>query len=768
MTFLLIPMPFIFGYLLAARVLKERQWQLRLPVAYALALTLFLFSVNALFHFLSLRVSVYTTVALMAAGSLGLLRLPSIRSSPLVLGKLEASIVIVLAMTAAFRALFFQMMWVDDDLFPHGPLMALYLRDIFPPRNPLHPELLMLGHYGRDLTISALSVLLRERFFLVQYLVTALNQGAIVLLIYFMSRRFLGSVRQALLTMLLAFLGGWALMEVFGNNNSFVYLFLFLNSYLCWLALIRRDVASKAIAAVSLATYSIVYETHYGILLIVFSLFPIFLMVRRRRWRPRYVEIPAIVCGVSLAIALVHGGTLTDVGRRLLFSPSYHASAVKTQSYFTQEVHLRFPKPHFMITAADGANYPVVSVRLLREAGTFVLFVPLVTAMMIYWRRYWGVWIATMGLVAVLVPATVDFGAQNVESYRFLFFGGVAAAMACGVAVGMWLDWIAPRGPLPLWAKVVVLIFLAVSCGTAVRRTADNFWDVMLRPREYYWRAEDWACRGAYSARMCDPADARAVMRLRPLVKGGESLMLNTTDVPELSFHTDAMLAALSGTFVSGRGVRVSSTGGYTMGMTFEEPVGFRAMAFWNTGDVTLLDDLGTDYLLVDPAKLKPPVYERLAHEGRLKLLFREAGVRPGTIREMYRVERGLREPAPPVPVDLRLEIGPLPPKLERARFYEIPLSVATRDPGFEGRVKVGYRVFLAGQLVNWNDEVRHVINLEPAGRERWTGYLHFVAPYDAGHYDVTVEAFDETSAQDKAKFTVTVSAAPARDESGR
>src|SRR5262249_8748989 len=210
-----------------------------------------------------------------------------------------------------------------------------------------------------------------------------------------------------------------------------------------------------------------------------------------------------------------------DVGRRLLFSPSYHASAVKTQSYFTQEVHLRFPKPHFMITASDGANYPVVSVRLLREAGTFVLFVPLVTAMMIYWRRYWGLWVATMGLGAVLVPAMVDFGAQNVESYRFLFFGGVAAAMACGVAVGMWLDWIAPRGPLPSWAKVVVLIFLAVSCGTAVRRTADNFLDVMLRPREYYSRAEDWGCRGACSSNIVEPGHWPVALQRRPLVQSG-------------------------------------------------------------------------------------------------------------------------------------------------------------------------------------------------------------------------------------------------------
>lgn len=758
MTFLLIPVPFIFGYLLTERVLKERRWQLRLPIAYALSLTLFLFVVNALFHFLSLRLSVYTTVALMAVGSLGLLRLRPIRSRLMAVSRLEATIVIVLMMTAAFRALFFQMIWVDGDLFPHAPLMALYLRDIFPPRNPFHPELPYLGHYGRDLTISALSVLIRERFFLVQYVLTAVNQGVIVLLVYFISCRFLRSARQALLAVILAFLGGWALMEVFGNNNSFVYLFLFLNSYLCWLTLIRRDAASKAIAAVSLATYSIVYETHYGILLIVFSLFPILLMILRRRWRVRYIAIPAMVCSMSFTIALFHGGTLTNVGQQYLSHISSRARTVETPSVLTQEVRLRFPKPHFMITSFDGSEYPVFSVRLLREAGSFVLFLPLVTAIMLYYRRYWGLWIAMMGFVAILVPATVDFGTLNVESYRFLFFGGLAAAISCGIVAGMWLDRIRARGPLSSWAIVAVLVFLVVSCGTAIRRTMENFSDVVRRPEEYYLRAEDWACNGVYNANLCDPTDARAAMRLGLLVKGGQSLMLNAVDSAAGSFHADAMLAALSGTFIRGRGVRVSVEGGYKMGMNFHEPSGFRAIAFWNTGDPALLDELGVDYLLIDPARTVPRAYERLTHQTGLKLLFRETDARRGTMREVYRIENAaLQERLPWVPSDLQIEMGTVPPTLERARFYEIPLTVTTRDPRFEGKLKIGYRLFHEGRLVNRDDEIQHVADLERSGNEAWTGHLYFVAPYDAGRYSVTVQAFDGANMQDKAKFTVEI-----------
>src|SRR4029077_8243843 len=116
--------------------------------------------------------------------------------------------------------------------------------------------------------------------------VTALNQGAIVLLIYFIPKRDLRSARVALLGVILGFMGvndtfREGLADAFVNNNSFAYLFLFANAYLYLVALTRRDNASKVVAAFSLGTYAIVYETHYGILLITLSLFPLLVMARR-------------------------------------------------------------------------------------------------------------------------------------------------------------------------------------------------------------------------------------------------------------------------------------------------------------------------------------------------------------------------------------------------------------------------------------------------------------------------------------------------------
>ena len=166
--FALALIPLAFGYMLASRVLKERERQLRAPVAYALALTFFLCGVNVLFHFVSLRYSVYGTVGLMVVIMLGLLRLKPVRASTARMGGLEAAVIIVFTMTVCFWTFFWQMKYSDDDFFPHAPNMAFYLRDVFPAMNPLYPDVPLRGHYGRDLIISAVSVLFDGRFLQVQ------------------------------------------------------------------------------------------------------------------------------------------------------------------------------------------------------------------------------------------------------------------------------------------------------------------------------------------------------------------------------------------------------------------------------------------------------------------------------------------------------------------------------------------------------------------------------------------------------------------------
>jgi hypothetical protein len=745
LMFVFALVPLIFGYVLASRVLKERQWQRRAPVAYALALTCFLCGVNALFHFVSLRHAVYGTVALMGVILLGLLRLKPVRASSATLGRLEAVVLIVFTMTICFWTLFWQMKYSDDDIFPNAPNMAFYLRDIFPAMNPLYPDVPLHGHYGRNLTISALSVFFGERFLQVQYVVTALNQGAIVLLIYFISKRYLRSARAALLGVILGFMGvndtfREGLADAFVNNNSFAYLFLFANAYLYLVALTRRDNGSKAVAALSLGTYAIVYETHYGILLIAFLLFPLLLMARRGRWRPRYLGVTAVIVFASIALATVEGGVLSEVASRHLsaFQRAAKPTAVTDFALVEQHVALQFPKARFAITSWDGTEYSVFSRKLLSESSVFVLFLPLGTGLMFVLKRYWALMVAVIGDLAILVPASVDFGAFNGESFRFMFFAGVAAAIVCGMTVGLGLDWMSRSGRAPIWATAGVAALVIWVCSESEHNIVRELTDVAKRGQEYYWNPEEWACNGVTRV-FCDPLDAEAMIQLRPVVKPGERLLTNTSLDRLLSaIQGHAILSTLSGAYVEGHGIVVSRERVFAMGKEYRAAAGFRALAFWHTADMSILRRMPVQYIFVDPSRLAPAIYEKLKREEELKVLVRKTDEARGEVREIYRVVLPRPEASTPLPPDLALVAAEFPTMMAPAGFFEVPLVATTAAKGtFDGRVEIGYRIRFKDLVMNPGDHVEHVMRMEHAGDGRWVGKMLFIAPYEAGEYQV-------------------------------
>ena len=190
--------------------------------------------------------------------------------------------------------------------------------------------------------------------------------------------------------------------------------------------------------------------------------------------------------------------------------------------------------------------------------------------------------------------------------------------------------------------------------------------------------------------------------------------------------------------------------------MAFEAPSGFRAIAFWNTGEVTVLDDAGADSLLGNPANMTPRAHERLVHEPRITLLFRETNVRRGTIREVYRFDRGVQEPAPPPRLTSSFKSGRRREGWRGRNFIRSPFPLRPAMLALRAESRSGYRVSREGKLVNWNDAIRHVTTLEPRGRDGW-GYMYFVAPYDAGRCDITARVFDGTNVWDKTNFSVDV-----------
>src|SRR5689334_23000150 len=199
--------PLWFGYLVAVKMLQEKQPWMRAALSYSLGLFLYLFVLNLFCHFFSLETSVYLTLGLMVGGSIPMLWTKAPPAGRGTLDKNQALWLCFLCLTAFVSTLLWQMKYSDDDFFMHGPLMGLYLKDNFPPLNPYFPELAYRGHYGRDLTITSLSTLFGGNFLGLQMVITAVNQVCIILVVYFAARRFVRSHRQAMLGVLFVFVG---------------------------------------------------------------------------------------------------------------------------------------------------------------------------------------------------------------------------------------------------------------------------------------------------------------------------------------------------------------------------------------------------------------------------------------------------------------------------------------------------------------------------------------------------------------------------------
>ena len=749
---LLILVPLAWGYLLATRLLRESQRWLRWSLAYALGLLSFLAGVNALFHFLPLRRSVYLTLLVLAAGSVFLLATTSRRTASRPLGPFAGPIVTILALTAFFEALFWQMQWSDDDFYGHAPLMALFLRDVFPPQNPYFPTL-PYGHYGRDLAIAALSVLVGERFLAVQYFVTAANQAAAVFIVHGTARRFLRSESQALWAVLFAFagvnfVGRRGLLETFQNNNAFAFLFLFVSIYLFLSALTRRSINLTVLGGLAFGTFALIYETSYGLLVLTFTAFPVVLCALRRRWRLRYFTITAGILLLSAVLALVQGGTLSELTKRRLSGRNAEIFAQSAEeSRGAHEPRIRIPKPGFTITAGLTAQeHPLWSWHIVEGAGAFVPLLPL-TAFLMGWRRKpWGLLVGSLSVAAVLVPAVVDFGILNSESPRFLIVGGVGAAMLFGVSLGVAWDWASRRGK---WAGLALAAGLICVAAVAFWPSTRVAFEVTRRavryPREHYLVVEEWGCARPVRGRNCEPIDVSAAVLLRPVIQKGERVLVDFRDD-----HADVLMSA-QGTFstiaraaLAGATLRALPEGNVSQMFPFVDGAGFRARAFFATGEVGLLDDLGVSYVYLNPEAAAPDVYRRIQHDPRLERILHLEWPGGRAVREAYRVKPAMTALEWIAPEGLSVISLEPPPRMLAGRVY--PVRLVLSGTGRQGRtaVRLSYEIrHPDGRLETWTDEVRLPVDLQPAGPRHWIGTLWLATPLEVGDHDVSIYGWD-------------------------
>jgi hypothetical protein len=752
-VFVLMVLPFAWGYLLATRVLRESQRWLGWALAYALGLLSFLIGVNALFYWLPIRWSVYGTVTLLGIGAALLLRVPRRRNRRTrALGRVEGSVLAVLALTAFFEALFWQMQWSDDDFFVHAPVMALFLRGVFPTQNPYFSHLPLITHYGRDLTISALSVLAGERFLLVQYVVTAANQAAAVLIAYFMARRFLRSPTQALWAVLFAFAGlnfdgRRGLLETFQNNNSFAFLFLFVNIYLFLTALARRSPVVTVLSGVTLGAYALIYETSYGLLVIAFSAFPVALCALRRRWRLHYVVATAGIVLLSAALALTQGGVLTEVAKRNITRQAVDVSRSEEDRRMSHELKIRIPKPGFTITGAfRGDEYPLWSWRLAEDAGTFAPLLPLTALLMIVRRKPWGVLLAGLAFPSILIPAVVDFGTFNSESLRFLIVGGVGGALLFGVTLGMVWDAIRMRGT-PIRAVVaVVLGALAIVCFRPSARFAyEVIRDTARYPHDHYLVPEEWGCTTVLPRRPCEPIDVAAAVALRPSLPSGDRVLVDFRDDDLASLMSaQATFITFARTFLAGPGLRILPEANPSQMTPFWDGEGYRARAFLGTGEVDILDDLGVQYVYLNPANYPPNIYDRIRNNPRLERVVHLEWPGGGAVREAYRIRPAVAGRIWAAPDGWSLVGARQPLKLEVRGVFPIELLLSGPSGSSGGTLRLSYEIRLPDErLVTENDEVRLPLELRPAGGRRWTGTLWLATPYDPGKYEARLFGWD-------------------------
>jgi len=369
---------------------------------------------------------------------------------------------------------------------------------------------------------------------------------------------------------------------------------------------------------------------------------------------------------------------------------------------------------------------------------------------MLWRRKPWGVLIAGLSTVAILVPATIDFGAStfNSNSPRFLLVGGAGAAMLFGVMLGeAWEVANRSGSARRVMATIAVAGVAAFAFWPSARVAFNTIRAAAKYPREHYLVAEEWACARVQPRQPCDPIDVSAATSLRPFLSGTDRVLVD--------FRGDKLVNVMSsqGLFVTFaraplagaafKGVLQDNNSQFT---ELWDSAGFRARLFLGTGLVSPLDDLGVSYVYLDPANLLPKVYQKIEKEPRLQRVLRVQGP-DGVVREAYRVR-----PAPTgtewlAPERFRLLSAEPPSQLGAHGVYPVTLLLSGPSGAAEGELRLSYEVcFPDGHLVTRNDEVRLPVQLRLVEPRTWTGTLWLATPLKPGLYEIRLYGWDGNS----------------------
>jgi len=347
---------------------------------------------------------------------------------------------------------------LDDDFWIHSPVQSQLQFSGLPPGHPYFPDLVLRGHYGRDLVISGWANLLGLAPITVQIWLTALVHACVWLLLTDWLRAYELPPLSIRLGGLLFFAGicvggRVGFLDTFQNNNSFAFAFNFLALLSCqnWLQSGLRIHWVRL--ALALSYLGVCYEMLWGLVVLT--------MVSAALFKRQRLAASLLAIGLSAAVTLGCAGSL-----RQLMAPRQTAPITDLgEASQRQTVSLHFPKSALGKVYMSPQHSSVVSVgfsllpplqRKLLELD-FSPNRPIWLLSLTYLRQHWvATWLAPgllllgirlrspalllsclYGIYAFWVPGLVDFGPiYERENYRWSYTAGGFFALSLGGAIG--------------------------------------------------------------------------------------------------------------------------------------------------------------------------------------------------------------------------------------------------------------------------------------------------------------------------------------------
>ncbi|MCA9795204.1 MAG: hypothetical protein KC910_25520, partial [Candidatus Eremiobacteraeota bacterium] len=649
----LLVIPLVLGWLLARRALGEADSFTAGALTVPLAVALTLLGVNGFYLVAGVDQAVFWTLGVEALACLGLwfVKPPEEARLPLD-GWTRAFLIGVCLLTYVFSNAQ-QIGSPDDDFWIHSPLQGLMLHGNFPPYNPFFSDIPMNGHYGRNLSIVTVAYLTGHDSFKVQMVMTTLIQVATFLLFFTSLRRATGSQLQAVLGAGFLFFGINAggrggLIDTLQNNNPYVHLYLALVADMA-LRVWSGSRLAAVLGGLVLGGYAIVYETHFGVcVLVLVGVSP--LLVALRRIPARSLAYVAVMLGLAFPLAATQGGPLTNIVQRRLAGqaaqqPEQLSKGMQNQA---QVVKVTVPKANLFQILLETGEYQrcayiyrldtplkifykpspdrgyryIWSWEVLRIHFLPLYLMPFSAFFLVRRGHPAGLFLGAFGFIAYLVPALVDFGPiYESEYYRWEFAAALGFTGALGLFLGAWieelyarpgLDWTFDEEPGVLrlrftrkgLAAVLVVGLSALNslaCLALVGSRLGEAWSKgLVRSALVFPATPAWL--ESHAILDFDPIDYQAAHWLESKARPGQRLLTNFRQENNFSILFESTLTGVSGVRCVGHALPLDDEKIGTTPYHMAPP----ALAFWATHNPYYLRLLAVDWVYLRPTPELP------------------------------------------------------------------------------------------------------------------------------------------------------------------